>query len=132
VIETTTLVVNVSDEAQAKLREIIASKNQPNLAVRVFAQGAGEGMARYGMALDGEQLADDTVLEFDGFKMLVDRESTEFMNEAELDFQDSLMGAGFTLQSPHFAQPTGGCGCGGGSCGCGGGGGGGGCGCGSH
>lgn len=118
-IETTTLVVNVSDEAQAKLRELIASKGQPGLAVRVFAQGAGEGFARYGMALDAEQLADDTVLSFDGFNVFVDRESAEFIHESELDFQDGLMGAGFTLQNPHYAQPTG-CGCGGGSCGCGG------------
>ena len=119
-IETTTLVVNVSDEAQVKLREVIESKNQPNLAVRVFAQGAGDGFARYGMALDADQLADDVVLEFDGFKVFVDRESAEFVHESELDFQDGLMGAGFTLQNPKFAQPTGGCGCGGGSCGCGG------------
>lgn len=118
-IETTNVVVNVSDEAQAKLREVIASKNQPDLAVRVFAQGAGEGFARYGMALDAEQLADDQVLEFDGFKMYVDRESAEFVHESELDFQDGLMGAGFTLQNARYAQPTG-CGCGGGACGCGG------------
>jgi iron-sulfur cluster assembly protein len=118
VIETTNLVVNISDEAQEKLREIIAAKNVPGLAVRVFAQGAGEGLARYGMALDAEQLADDHVLEFQGFTVLVDRESAPFVNESELDYQDGLMGAGFTLQNPHYAQPVG-CGCGG-NCSCGG------------
>ena len=118
-IEATKVVVNISDEAQEKLREVIASKGVPGLAVRVFAQGAGEGQARYGMALDAEQLADDHVLEFEGFNVLVDAESAEFVNESELDYQDGLMGAGFTLQNPNYAQPTGGCGCGG-NCACGG------------
>lgn len=116
-----TIVLKISDEAQDKLREIIAQRNDPALAVRVFAQGAAPGEARYGMALDVEQLADDTVLDFEGFKVYCDRESSEFINESELDYQDGLMGAGFTLQNPNFVQPqAGGCcgGSGGGGCGC--------------
>lgn len=120
-LDTKTLVLKISDEAQEKFREIIAGRNDANVAVRVFAQAAGPGEARYGMALDGEQLADDTVLEFDGFRVLVDRESSELVNESELDYQDGLMGAGFTLQNPNYVQPAaGGCcgGSGGGGCGC--------------
>jgi iron-sulfur cluster insertion protein len=120
-LDTQTVVLNISDEAQARLRETIEQRGDANLAVRVFAQGAGEGTARYGMALDGDQLADDHVLEFDGFKVFVDRESAEFVHESEIDFQDGLMGAGFTLQNPHYSQAqAGGCcgGSGGGGCGC--------------
>lgn len=120
-LDTTTVVLNISAEAQEKLREVVAAKGDSNLAVRVFAQAAGPGEARYGMALDGEQLADDTVLEFAGFKVYVDRESAPLVNDSELDYQDGLMGGGFTLQNPHYAQPTGGgcCGGSGGSgCGC--------------
>src|SRR5919204_5338811 len=120
-LDTQTLVLNISDEAQMRLRETIAQRGDANLAVRVFAQGMGEGLARYGMALDGDQLADDTVLEFEGFKVFVDRESAEFVHESEIDFQEGLMGAGFTLQNPHYAQaPAGGCcgGHGGSGCGC--------------
>jgi iron-sulfur cluster assembly accessory protein len=118
-LDTRTVVVNISDEAQMRLRETIAQRGDPNLAVRVFAQGAGEGTARYGMALDGDQLADDAVLDFDGFRVFVDRESAAYVNDSEIDFQDGLMGAGFTLQNPHYTQaPAGGC-CGGGGGGCG-------------
>ena len=120
-LETRTLTLNISDEAQKQLRDVISAKGGQDVAVRVFAQGAGEGLARFGMALDGDQLADDTVLEYDGFKVFVDRESAEFVNDAEIDFQDGLMGAGFTLQSPHYQQaPAGGCcgGHGGAGCGC--------------
>lgn len=119
-LDTRTVVVTISDEAQAQLRETIAQRGDASLAVRVFAQAAGEDAARYGMALDGDQLADDHVLEFDGFKVLVDRESAELVHESAIDFQDGLMGAGFTLQNPRYSQaPAGGC-CGGsgGACGC--------------
>jgi len=120
-LDTKTVVLNISDEAQEKLRETISAKGDPNMAVRVFAQGAGPGLARYGMALDAEMLADDVVLEFAGFKVLVDRESAEIVHDSEIDFADGLMGAGFTLQNPHYQQaPSGGCcgGSGGGGCGC--------------
>jgi len=119
-LDTQILTLNISDLAQEKLREVVAAKGD-DVAVRVFAQGAGDGAARFGMALDADQLADDTVLEFDGFKVFVDRESAEFVHDSELDFQEGLMGAGFTLQNPHYAQaPAGGCcgGSGGSGCGC--------------
>ena len=119
-LDTQTLTLNISDLAQEKLREVVAAKGV-DVAVRVFAQGADEGTARFGMALDGDQLADDTVLEFDGFRVFVDRESAEFVHDSEIDFQEGLMGAGFTLQNPHYSQaPAGGCcgGHGGAGCGC--------------
>ena len=119
-LDTTALTLNISDLAQEKLREVVAAKGA-DVAVRVFAQGAGEGLARFGMALDGEQLADDTILEYDGFKVFVDRESAEFVHESEIGYQDGLMGAGFTLQNPRYEQaPAGGCcgGSGGSGCGC--------------
>ena len=119
-LDTKTLTLNISDLAQEKLREVVSAKGA-DVAVRVFAQGAGDGAARYGMALDGDQLADDTILEFEGFKVFVDRESAEFVHDSEIDFQDGLMGAGFTLQNPHFVQAqAGGCcgGSGGSGCGC--------------
>jgi iron-sulfur cluster assembly protein len=120
-IETTTLTLNISDDAQNRLRDIIKSRDESNLALRVFAQGAGDNFARYGMTLDNEQLADDEIVEFSGFKVLVDRESVEFVRDSAIDFQDGLMGGGFTLQNPRFEQaPAGGCcgGSGGGGCGC--------------
>jgi Fe/S biogenesis protein NfuA len=119
-LDTQTLTLNISDLAQEKLSEVVAAKGE-GVAVRVFAQGAEEGTARFGMALDADQLADDTVLEYAGFKVFVDRESAEFVRDAEIDFQEGLMGAGFTLQSPHYTQAAaGGCcgGSGGGGCGC--------------
>lgn len=120
-IETQVLVLNITDEARDKVRDIIAARSEPDLALRVFAQGAGENLARYGMTLDGDQLADDTVMDFPGFRVFVDRDSMEYVHDSEIGFQESLMGGGFTLQNPHYAQaPAGGCcgGSGGGGCGC--------------
>lgn len=121
-LDTATLVLKITDEAQTRLKEVLDSRGDQSLALRVFAEGAGENLARYGMTLDAEQLADDTVVEFAGFKVYVDRESAAFVDESEIDYVDGLMGAGFTLQNPNYQQApaAGGCcgGGGGGGCGC--------------
>jgi len=120
-LDTTTITLNISQEAQSRLREIIEARDDEKLGLRVFAQGMGGNLARFGMTLDGEQLADDSVVEFPGFRVFVDRESAEFVHESEIGYQDGLMGAGFTLENPRYEQaPAGGCcgGSGGAGCGC--------------
>src|SRR6185503_1758996 len=45
-LDTQTLTLNISDLAQEKLREVVAAKGGAEVAVRVFAQDAGDGAAR--------------------------------------------------------------------------------------
>ena len=69
------------------------------------------------MALDNEPRDDDSVAEFEGVRILVDPLSAQYVEGAQVDYVEGLMGQGFTVLNPN-AQPASGGGCGGG-CSCG-------------
>ncbi|MDQ2828857.1 MAG: iron-sulfur cluster assembly accessory protein, partial [Chloroflexota bacterium] len=54
-------------------------------------------------------LEGDTLIEADGIRVLVDAESLGFIMGAEIDYVDSLMGAGFQVNNPNAVSS---CGCG--------------------
>jgi iron-sulfur cluster assembly protein len=70
----------------------------------------------YGMALDNEPREDDAIVEFSGVRVLVDPQSAQYVEGAQVDYVDGLMGRGFTVTNPSF-KSEGGCG---GGCSCGG------------
>jgi iron-sulfur cluster assembly accessory protein len=61
------------------------------------------------MLFDDEIKQDDQVFEVHGIKVVVDPVSYPFVQGAEIDFVDGLMGRGFTVRNPN-ATAT--CGCG--------------------
>ena len=106
--------ITVSERATSELQRIITEQEEPDLAIRVFVSGAcGCGAAHYGMGVENEFAEADSVFETAGVKLVVDPESAPYLEGAEIDFRDSLMGRGFTIVNP--AKPGGG----GGGCGCG-------------
>jgi len=99
----------LEDTAVAKLKDILAEENNPNVKLRVFVQGGGCSGMQYGFTLDEEQNEDDFIVERDGIKVLVDSMSMQYLNEATIDYKDDIMGASFIINNP-MAQTT--CGCG--------------------
>jgi iron-sulfur cluster assembly protein len=111
--------ITITQEATEQVREVLSDKEKEGHALRVFVRGMSCSGPAYGMALDNEPRPDDSIIELDGIRVLVDPQSAPYLDGAEIDFVDSLMGRGFTVTNPN-AQQTGGCG-GGCSCGSGGG-----------
>ena len=124
-------VVTLTPVAAAKVRELLAQENDPGLGLRIFVAGGGCSGLQYGMTLDEEDGAgtDTKILirhEDGDFKVLIDDMSLEYIKGSEVDYVDSLMGAGFTVNNPNAVSS---CGCGQsfktesagtpGSCGCG-------------
>lgn len=132
--------IEVTKEAQSQVHELIKAQ-KPGIAVRVYLQtgggggcgcgsggggcgsggcGSGGGPA-FGMAFDRQRNGDE-VIAVDGFNVIVDSASAEFLEGAKIDFVQSLDESGFKITSPLLAaKPTGESG--GGGCGCGSGGG---------
>lgn len=100
--------VNLTEAATTKLKEIIAAKNRPDLALRIFVKSGGCSGFSYGMALDGERDHDHTA-EVDGIKIVIDPMSARYLEGAEVDYRDALMGGGFTIENPNATMT---CGCG--------------------
>jgi iron-sulfur cluster insertion protein len=101
--------ITISDNAIAKIQDIIAEENNPNIKLRVFVQGGGCSGMSYGFTLDEIQNEDDWDLEVNGVKVLVDSLSGGYLQGAELDYKEDQYGAQFSIKNPN-AQTT--CGCG--------------------
>ena len=106
VVETS--IINMTPAAADKVRELLAQENDPSLGLRVFVAGGGCSGLQYGMTLDEEQEG-DTVISISGFNILVDEMSMGYIDGSEIDYVDSLMGAGFTVNNPNAVSS---CGCG--------------------
>ena len=107
--------ITLSPEAVEKIRGIISEQeNSETLALRLFVNGMSCSGPSYGMALDDKDCPGDTVLPLEGLKVVIDPDSAPLLSGSVVDYRDSLMGAGFTINNPN-AQGGGGCG---GGCAC--------------
>jgi iron-sulfur cluster assembly accessory protein len=106
VVETS--IIGMTPSAADKVRELLVQENDPSLGLRIFVAGGGCSGLQYGMTLDEEQEG-DTVITVSGFNVLVDEMSVGYISGSEVDYVDSLMGAGFTVNNPNAVSS---CGCG--------------------
>ncbi|HUQ78098.1 MAG TPA: iron-sulfur cluster insertion protein ErpA [Patescibacteria group bacterium] len=104
-----TTVVNLTDAAAAKLRELTAEETNPDIGLRVYVYSGGCSGFRYGMMLEDAPTAEDKVLEANGVKVYVDGKSIDLLQGSQIDYVDTLMGAGFTVNNPNAVAA---CGCG--------------------
>ena len=102
-------VVSLTPEASTRLKELLEKEANPQLALRVFVSGGGCSGMQYGMAFDDQRRADDVVVEHDGVQIVVDDFSVNYIQGSEIDYVDSLMGAGFTVHNPNAVHS---CSCG--------------------
>ncbi len=104
-VETT---ITMTTAAADKVRELLKQENDESLGLRIFVAGGGCSGLQYGMTLDEEQEG-DTIVAMEGFRVFVDEMSLGYIVGSEVDYVDSLMGAGFTVNNPNAVSS---CGCG--------------------
>jgi len=101
--------VNLTPTAAEKLSGIMSQKGMiESHALRVFVKGGGCGGMQYGMTFD-EAREGDEVYEQHGLRVIVDSTSLFYIDGANIDYVDNLMGGGFHIDNP---QATSSCGCG--------------------
>ena len=101
--------LQVTDQAVEKVRQLMAKEDKKGFGLRVAVQGGGCSGFQYGLSYEKEQKENDQVLEFGGLQVFVDAMSLMYLDDVEIDYVDSLNGAGFKIQNP---KATGTCGCG--------------------
>jgi len=101
--------LEISPTAQDRVRQLISSKQENNLCLRVFIQGGGCSGFQYGFQLDSQHDEDDIMIEENEIRVLIDPLSMQYLEGAEIDFKDDLMGSRFVVHNPN-ASTT--CGCG--------------------
>ena len=101
--------VHLSEAAAGKLRELVEAEQNPAIGLRVYVYSGGCSGFRYGMMLEDQPSNEDVTVESKGIKVYVDSNSTQYLLGSEIDYLDTLMGAGFTVNNPNAVSA---CGCG--------------------
>ena len=101
--------LSITETAAGKVKELLAQEGRADIALRVAVQPGGCSGLRYAMFLDDEVSDRDVSAEQFGVRVVIDKMSVPYLDEAKIDFLDSLEQSGFTIDNP-MAQ---------GSCACG-------------
>lgn len=102
-------VISLTDLASEKVKQLVEAEGQTDLALRVAVRPGGCSGFQYEMFFDSDIADDDLQADFDGVKVVVDPASAPHLEGATLDYKDSLMESGFTINNPNVSRS---CGCG--------------------
>ncbi len=101
--------VMVTSSALRRVAEILQEEGNPALMLRISVTGGGCSGFQYNFTFDEAIADDDTIIERDGVKVLVDSISLPYMAGAEVDFVEEMIGASFQIRNPNATSK---CGCG--------------------
>lgn len=99
----------LTDSAVAKVKSLLATEGDDDLGLRVAVRPGGCSGFSYEMFFDSDVEEEDTVIDFDGLRVLVDSQSAKRITGATLDYREGLMEAGFSIDNPNVTRS---CGCG--------------------
>ncbi|QRG66840.1 iron-sulfur cluster insertion protein ErpA [Brevibacillus choshinensis] len=101
--------ITLTEQASHKVKEMLAAEDKPNLFLRVGVRPGGCSGFTYGMGWDQDMKEGDQVFEQHGVKIVVDKDSYQYINGTEIDYKESMMGGGFSIENPNAVAS---CGCG--------------------
>ncbi|PAE20064.1 iron-sulfur cluster assembly accessory protein [Bacillus sp. 7504-2] len=102
-------VVTITEAAALQIKDMMKENEEEGAYLRVAIQGGGCSGLSYGMDFAHEVEEGDTQFEQHGIQILVDKESAPALKGTKIDYKQSLMGGGFTIDNPNAIAS---CGCG--------------------
>jgi iron-sulfur cluster assembly protein len=101
--------IKLTDRASAEIKGLLEKQETPEAMLRVFVAGGGCSGLQYGMSLEEDVMEGDERIAINGVNVIVDPRSAPYLDGAEIDYVDSLMGGGFKIDNPNAKSS---CGCG--------------------
>jgi iron-sulfur cluster insertion protein len=101
--------IQITGSAINKVRDLLIDEKLSNGFLRMFIQGGGCSGYQYGFTFDETINEDDFVIEQEGIKVVVDVISSQYLEEATLDYKEERFASQFVVLNPS-AKST--CGCG--------------------
>lgn len=102
-------VIELTEAAAFQVKEMMATNEEEGSSLRVAVKGGGCSGLSYGMNFDKQQQDDDYIDTQHGLTILVSKEDTPILSGTKIDYKQSLMGGGFTIDNPNAIAS---CGCG--------------------
>jgi iron-sulfur cluster assembly accessory protein len=107
--DTLTHGVHLTEQAKSKVRALISAEGRDDLRLRVAVQPGGCSGLIYQLYFDELLEESDSVKDFDGVEVVVDKMSVPYLDGASIDFEDTIQKQGFTIDNPNA---EGSCACG--------------------
>jgi iron-sulfur cluster assembly accessory protein len=101
--------ISLTPVASTKVKEIMQMQSPVPVALRVAVVGGGCSGFQYHMAFENQTNDTDELLDFNGLKVAVDQMSSMYLEGVEIDYIETLEGAGFKFNNPNVKST---CGCG--------------------
>ncbi len=100
--------ITLTASAEIKLKNFLAEQGDVVTGVRISVAGGGCSGFQYGMTFDSEKPG-DLIQDVNGLNIYMDSESVPLLQGLEINYVDSLDGAGFQITNPNAKSS---CGCG--------------------
>ena len=99
--------IEMTDNAQAYLRDLLSKQEDAGVAIRVFVAQPGTPNAETCIAYcrPGEEQEEDIKVAYDGFDAWIDAPSVPYLDEARVDFSEDRMGGQLTIKAPNARTP---------------------------
>jgi iron-sulfur cluster insertion protein len=101
--------ITITESAKAKILDLLAEENNPNLFLRTFVEGGGCSGMNYGFTFDEIINEDDFEVPLEQSKILIDAMSMQYLTGSTVDYKEDLQGSQFVINNPN-SKTT--CGCG--------------------
>jgi len=101
--------IQLTSKAVDKVKEILSTQEPQPAGLRIAVVGGGCSGFSYSMAFENQPQMLDKTYQFDGLKIFVDQASMLYLDGAEVDYVETLEGAGFKFNNPNVKST---CGCG--------------------
>ena len=108
-VQDSSTVFTLTDIAAEKVKSLIEAEGNPELFLRVAVRPGGCSGLSYEMFFDTDVAEDDIRTDYRGVSVVIDPASAPHLGGAQLDFNDGLQGAGFSISNPNATKS---CGCG--------------------
>ncbi|MFM6971796.1 MAG: HesB/IscA family protein, partial [Rhodoluna sp.] len=82
--------VQLTSQAQDKVKTLIAAEGRDDLRLRVAVQPGGCSGLIYQLYFDEVLAEDDKVQDFDGVEVVIDKMSIPYLEGASIDFEDTI------------------------------------------
>ncbi|PLS18100.1 iron-sulfur cluster assembly accessory protein [Bacillus sp. M6-12] len=102
-------IVNITEAAAFHIKEMMKHNEEEGSFLRVAVKGGGCSGLSYGMGFEQNSDEQDAILSQHGINILVNKDDAPILNGTVIDYKESMMGGGFTIDNPNAIAS---CGCG--------------------
>ncbi len=111
--------MTITDKAAEKAKAILVSEGKENWGIRIYVAGQSCCGPSYGLNFQEQQMPNDEIVEKNGLRVYMDKQTSETLDGREFDYYAGVEGEGFIFTGGESSCGSGSCGSGSSACGSG-------------